>query len=118
MSSDDVRYRLGAVLRAAIWIGEWYAVLTGATWLMWVLLDSAIARTASWQFAAFALAAFMGRRAAKEVKRAKSDDARPPDQVSAWSEEDVELVRALIILDSSWFLRHAANPLTDPVDEA
>lgn len=56
-------------------------------------------------------------RAARDVKRARDDDARPPDQVSVWSQEDVELVRALIILDSAWLLRHNGNTLIDRADE-
>ncbi|MCO5968705.1 hypothetical protein [Actinoallomurus soli] len=59
-------------------------------------------------------------RAAKDVKRAQSDDSRPPDHVSAWREEDVALVSALIVLDSAWSLYLAPHTkvLTDPVEEA
>ncbi|MCO5968704.1 serine protease [Actinoallomurus sp. WRP6H-15] len=53
--------RLGAALRAAVWIAEWAAALIGLTWLVWGLPEPAIARETSWQFALFALAAFAGR---------------------------------------------------------
>jgi hypothetical protein len=57
----SVAGRLGALLKAAVWIAEWYAVLTAVTWLEWGFPQPAIARAVSWHLAAFTLAAFAGR---------------------------------------------------------
>ncbi|MGK5534049.1 hypothetical protein [Streptomyces sp. URMC 129] len=39
--------------------------------------------------------------AARQVRRARPEDARPADRVGAWQDEDVTLVRSLLVLDSA-----------------
>lgn len=53
--------RLGAVVRATLWVGAWGAATVLVAWLVWGWAFPAIARTMSWYLVALTLGAYAGR---------------------------------------------------------
>lgn len=53
--------RLGAAVRAVVWVGLWGAVVTASLWPLWGWAEPRIARTVSWQCVALTVAAVAGR---------------------------------------------------------
>ncbi|TQS26116.1 tripartite tricarboxylate transporter TctB family protein [Microbispora sp. KK1-11] len=77
--------RLGAVIRAALWLGAWGAATIPLAWIIWGWARPDIAATLSWYLVALTLAAYAGRLPG--VIRLGAAYQPPLRRVREWAEE-------------------------------
>lgn len=78
--------QLGAVTRAAAWIGMWGVVLVSVSWLVWGWVRPDVAWKVAWEFGAISLAAFLGRL--RGVLRLGAAYRPPVEHLGRWLRDE------------------------------
>ncbi|MFI2640631.1 serine protease [Streptomyces sp. NPDC018610] len=118
------RAQLGAVTRAAAWMGVWGVVLVSVSWLMWGWARPDVAWRVAGEFGALSLAAFLGRL--RTVLRLGAAYRPPVEDLGRWLRDEgfaagvgrvcviaaLSLVAGVIAHSGFWFVACLVLALT------